>query len=53
MIVEKFIRVECSECGAAFSVVEGDMDETKYVISNCIYCGEPGVESFAEETPAE
>jgi len=54
MLIEKFIRMECSACGASCSIVEGSMDETKYEVEFCPYCAESTcVEFYQEEAEAE
>jgi len=49
MFVDKFTRVECQSCGASFSVVDGSMDEDKYDVTNCAYCGDESIEIELEE----
>jgi len=43
-----FTRVECSGCGSVYSVFTS-IDDDRYSIEYCSYCGEEEVDTFYEE----
>ena len=43
-----FTRVECSDCGSVYSVFT-TLDDARYEITYCSYCGAEEVDTFYEE----
>jgi len=48
MFVEQFTRVECVDCGGAYSVFN-NLDDDRYSVEYCSLCGSDDIETYEEE----